>query len=795
MSRREAGGILDRASFDVLPDTAPSTARFHPAEMEQILQCVEEGVYCAVLGPRLCGKTELLLYVEQILTERLGWVCVYIDLAELRSSSLQDFFAELIRLVLRRFGELTGVWLESPAESEASSAVFRAFLLDSAQTIGQDLILIIEHLEALPTDLVQALLTSLRAAYMDQQTLEQRVTVVVSGALGLATLAVGESSPFRGIARRIFIRDLSEDDSLTLICEVLGEQEVALTPLAQQRLLEAVSGDAYLIRQLTRRSAELASVNTGCRLRASSVRRITREFLREEVYQYAPLLEAAHLIEEDPDLLRCILLLLERDIVPKSEMPLPLSPDLDPLYLTGVVEHVEEHSYRLQNQIYRQFLKRHFAPGRVGHMLAMTGRWDQAIDQLELAIHLGDRQSHSELLPAIINSIYAAQDVRQAAHFVSRGLSAAFGVLEARVWYAPPQESRLHLVGQWGAASGELGEWANPEMQLGADRLEARAYRYSQVMRGPEGGDLVVRAIPLLMPGRSPVGVVTVWDRRSSLPFVEQRERDLQLMGFLRQAARAVNSVSLRRQELMLAGRLQASLLPETPPQIPGWQFTTAWRPARETSGDFYDYIPLPNGLVGLLVADVADKGMGAALYMALSRTLIRGFAVESPEQPDRVMLAANQRMLADADTGHFVTAFYGVLDPQSGLLRYSNAGHNPPYLINSRQGAGSMRDLLPQGLAKTGPALGVMTDGAWRTGEIYLSPGEMLLLYTDGVVDALNHHRQNFGETRMLEVVNQLASPSALDVQDALVSAVRAFTGDEPQFDDITIMVVLRTG
>ena len=148
MSGRPPGGILDHALFDVLSDIAPSTARFHPAEVEQILQCVEEGVYCAVLGPRLCGKTELLLYIEQILIERLGWVCVYIDLAEMRSSSLQDFFAELIRLVLRRFGELTGVWIESPAESEASSAVFRAFLLDSAQTLGQDLILIIEHLEA-----------------------------------------------------------------------------------------------------------------------------------------------------------------------------------------------------------------------------------------------------------------------------------------------------------------------------------------------------------------------------------------------------------------------------------------------------------------------------------------------------------------------------------------------------------------------------------------------------------------------------------------------------------------------
>jgi len=89
---------------------------------------------------------------------------------------------------------------------------------------------------------------------------------------------------------------------------------------------------------------------------------------------------------------------------------------------------------------------------------------------------------------------------------------------------------------------------------------------------------------------------------------------------------------------------------------------------------------------------------------------------------------------------------------------------------------------------------LGVIPDGIWRTGEIHLSPGDMLLLYTDGIVDALNHHRQNFGETRMLEVVNRLAEPSALDVQDALISAVRAFTGDEPQFDDITIMVVMRT-
>ena len=780
-----------------VPVPSLSIARYHQAEIDQILLCVEEGVYCAVLGPRLSGKTELLLYVEQILTESMGCICAYIDLAEMRSSNLQGFFSELIRLVAHRFGELTGVSLDQPEEADVSSPIFRSFLIESAQALGQDVVLIIEHLESLPTDLVQALLTSLRAAYMDQQTQQQRVTVVVSGALSLATLTVGESSPFRGIARRVLIRDLSENDSQSLMCEILGEQSLVLTPRAEQRLLQAVSGDPYLIRFLTRRCAELASGNSGRRLRAGSIQRIASEFLREQVYQYAPLLEAVHLIEEDPDLLRCILLLLERETVPKAELPLPLSPDLDPLYLTGVVYLTSENSYRLQNLIYRQFLRRHFAPGRVGHMLAMTGRWDQAIDQLELAADMGDRQSRSALLPAIINSIYAAQDVRQAAHFLLRGLSAAFGVEEARVWYAPPQENRLHLVGQRGSA-GDPGEWAHPEMPLNADRLEARSFRFGQVMRGPESAGRVMRAIPLVIANRSPVGVVTVWDQRSHQRFIDQRERDLHLLGFLRQTARAVHSVSIRRQELILAGRLQASLLPETFPQLPGWQISALWRPARETSGDFYDFIPFPNGLIGLLVADVADKGMGAALYMALSRTLIRAFASETPEQPDRVLKAANQRMLADADTGHFVTMFYGVLDPQRGILRYCNAGHNPPFLLNVTQSGSHLTHpypdpSAPEGLAKTGPSLGVFTDVVWTVGEVFFKPGDLLLLYTDGVLDALNQHRQSYGEARMLETVRQLANPSAQDVQDALVSSVRAFTGDQPQFDDITIMVVLR--
>ena len=187
--------------FDATVD-APISARYHREAVEQIIQCVEERVYCALLGPRLCGKTLLLRYIESNLARLLGWTCVYINLLDMRSTTQQAFFADLIRLTARRLAELTGESLPLPEEGTSGSVVFRAFLADCLETIGRDLVLIIDPLEALPTDLVQALLTSLRAAYMDQQTLEHQVTVVVSGALSLATLAVGESSPFRGICRQ-----------------------------------------------------------------------------------------------------------------------------------------------------------------------------------------------------------------------------------------------------------------------------------------------------------------------------------------------------------------------------------------------------------------------------------------------------------------------------------------------------------------------------------------------------------------------------------------------------------------
>jgi len=154
--------------FDPVLD-APTTAGYHREAIEQITQCVEERVYCALLGPRLCGKTLLLRFIEQNLAHLLGWTCVYIDLHQIRATTQQVFFADLNRVTAEHLAKATGRKLDLPDENLASSAGFRAFLSSSLETLDTDLLLIFDPLEALPTDLVQALLTSLRAAYMDQQ--------------------------------------------------------------------------------------------------------------------------------------------------------------------------------------------------------------------------------------------------------------------------------------------------------------------------------------------------------------------------------------------------------------------------------------------------------------------------------------------------------------------------------------------------------------------------------------------------------------------------------------------------
>jgi sigma-B regulation protein RsbU (phosphoserine phosphatase) len=248
---------------------------------------------------------------------------------------------------------------------------------------------------------------------------------------------------------------------------------------------------------------------------------------------------------------------------------------------------------------------------------------------------------------------------------------------------------------------------------------------------------------------------------------------------------------------LAVARQVQKSFLPDEPPHIPGWQVAMALEPARQTSGDFYDFIPLPNGRWGIVIADVADKGMGAALYMAVSRTLIRTYAAEYHSRPDFALRVTNRRILADSQVSTFVTAFYLILDPLTGTLEYCNAGHNPPYLLRAQENAGAPFEAHV--LHRTGMALGVAEDASWEQATIQMDPGDILVLYTDGVTEAQDAGGTLFGDERLLAVLGgSAAMPArpehvAQGIRDALLARVREFVGDASQFDDITLVVIAR--
>jgi serine phosphatase RsbU (regulator of sigma subunit) len=262
------------------------------------------------------------------------------------------------------------------------------------------------------------------------------------------------------------------------------------------------------------------------------------------------------------------------------------------------------------------------------------------------------------------------------------------------------------------------------------------------------------------------------------------------------QVASAIHSAEVYRQtlehhkveqELAFAGRIQASFLPPAPPEIPGWEIAVGLEPARQTSGDFYDLISLPGGRIGLVVADVADKGTGAALYMALSRTLIRTFAFEHPDNPELALRAANERILQDTTSEQFVTVFYGVIDPSSARLAYCSAGHNPGFLISPQP------EVSTRSLPKTGLPLGILETYDWKQEAVAIRPGDLLVVYSDGVTEAENNEGAFFGEDGLLEAVESRLSLSVDSLHKEIVATVRSFAEGVPQGDDITLALIRR--
>ncbi|HEY0738840.1 MAG TPA: SpoIIE family protein phosphatase [Herpetosiphonaceae bacterium] len=289
--------------------------------------------------------------------------------------------------------------------------------------------------------------------------------------------------------------------------------------------------------------------------------------------------------------------------------------------------------------------------------------------------------------------------------------------------------------------------------------------------------------------------------------------------GIASQAASAIESALLAQQaveqerlaqEIRVARDIQGALLPSSAPRLPGWQVASAYRAARAVGGDFYDFWVLDNQPAssnddfssaqppagaqadaastqfGFVIADVSDKGVPAALFMALSRSLMRAASLDG-SPPSKSVERANRWISRDSQSGMFVTLFYGLLDPATGLLRFTNAGHNPPLLLRNNG--------VIDTLGTSGIALGVIEEAHFRESQAIVGAEDVLVCYTDGVTEAINDDEQEYGVGRLIDVVKRYRARSADEIVQAVLSDLAAHTGDQPPFDDVTLLVVKRTG
>ena len=237
-------------------------------------------------------------------------------------------------------------------------------------------------------------------------------------------------------------------------------------------------------------------------------------------------------------------------------------------------------------------------------------------------------------------------------------------------------------------------------------------------------------------------------------------------------------------QELHVARSIQQASLPKNVPTLEGWQITPYYQPAREVGGDFYDFLKLPKGRLGIVVGDATGKGVPAALVMASARSMLRALAQASDFSPGDVLRRVNDPLVADIPANMFVTCFYAILDPESGSIIYANAGHDLPYLWHG----GDCEELKARGMP-----LGLMPEMGYEEKEIVFEAGEAALLYSDGLVEAHNPKGEMFGFPRLRMLVAEHGQGGSLE--EALLEELYSFVGDGwEQEDDITLLTLRRS-
>jgi serine phosphatase RsbU (regulator of sigma subunit) len=417
---------------------------------------------------------------------------------------------------------------------------------------------------------------------------------------------------------------------------------------------------------------------------------------------------------------------------------------------------------------------------------------DQALAKREVARETLDRYREINLLYRVGETIGASLDPEEIPRLE---LSEAQRVIPAEVGAvllpAPGgADDTLEIKASFGA--GEL----IAALQSVAGDLIARVRQTGRPDILAADGAPVGTVLCAPLKARERVLGVVLFGRAAGQPMFTAGDEKL-VMALTSQAAIAIEKAWLHQQEikrqrmeheLAIGRRIQLSLLPETCPSVPGWEFAAIYEAAQQVGGDYYDFYELPDGSGrwGLVIADVTGKGVPAALMMAFSRAIIRTEAM-SGRSPAVVLERANRIIVQDNRSQLLLSAFYATLDTRGGRLAYASGGHDHPFWLHAATGA--CEELRSRSLV-----MGAFPFIALEERVIEMTAGDLLVMYTDGVTEARAANGQMFGDERLQAALAADPGASAGQVLQALVGAVKAFVGDAPPADDLTLVVIKRS-
>lgn len=267
-------------------------------------------------------------------------------------------------------------------------------------------------------------------------------------------------------------------------------------------------------------------------------------------------------------------------------------------------------------------------------------------------------------------------------------------------------------------------------------------------------------------------------------------EKAIEEIEFIKQTQEEHSQLESIKGDLVVAGEIQQAILPRQLPQIADIaehvDLFASMTPAKEVGGDFYDFFKIDDNRMGIVIADVSGKGVPASIFMAVSRTLLRATGMRGLPS-DECLTSVNKMLCNESVDSMFVTMFYGIYDIQTGVMEYTNAGHNPPYIIRAATGKAEALPFSQDIVA------GMFDDIVFTTQKLQLEQGDSLVMFTDGVTEAFNTNGEQFDESGLEKSLEGMANEKAEDVTRKILNDVNTFAGEEPQSDDITIMTLRR--